>query len=148
MADIVIPDGDEGQIHVEYALLTSKGIVIIDVKDVSGHIFGSDAMDNWTVLAKQRRFTFVNPQYALYDRIAAIKRLVTDVPVTGYVAFKDGGDFSKGQPSKVISLERLIEQLGAKKQAIRTELEETWMLEWAQLRETIITARADELLRS
>jgi len=38
-------------------------------------------MSDWTVMGRGRRFTFDNPQPALYDRIAAVKALVGDVPV-------------------------------------------------------------------
>ncbi|MDP6675880.1 MAG: nuclease-related domain-containing protein, partial [Gammaproteobacteria bacterium] len=116
LADFLIPNGDDGEITVGLALLTRCGIVIVDLKDVEGNVFGSDSMQDWTVISDDRRFTFSNPQFALYDRLAAVRRLVDDIPVTGYVAFTKRGEFSKGQPSDVIQLDVLVNNLQAESQ--------------------------------
>ena len=69
-------------------------------------------MSDWAVIREDRRFTFSNPQPALYDRIAAVRQIVRQVPVEGRVLFLDGADFTKGVPSLVCSLEDLVEQFG------------------------------------
>lgn len=89
LSGFVVPDGDDGFIHIEYALLTPEGVLVVDIKDVQGNVFGSDSMQDWTVISDQGRFTFSNPQFALFDRLAAIKRLAGTVPVRGVVAFTD-----------------------------------------------------------
>ena len=147
LAGFIIPNGDEGEIIVEYALLTHGGIVIVDVKDVAGNIFGSDAMQDWTVISDKRRFTFANPQYALYDRLAAIKRLVTNVPVTGHVVFTNRGHFSKGRPTDVIALDALIERLDEERRAADEDRIRAWQPQWDLLRETIVTTQVDHLMR-
>ena len=111
LKQFIIPDGDDGEIHVEYALLTGRGVVVLDIEEVEGIVFGSDAMEDWTVMSDRRRFTFSNPQHALFDRMAAVKRLLPDVPVTGFVAFTSKAKFSKGQPSNVIDINRLVDEL-------------------------------------
>ncbi len=111
LSHFLIPDGDGGEIHVELAALTSEGVLVIDIKQVAGHVFGSDAMQDWTVISERRRFTFGNPQPALYDRIAAVKRLLPEVPVSGYVVFTNGADFTKGLPNRTQRLDSLIEIL-------------------------------------
>jgi hypothetical protein len=40
--DLVIPSADDGEIHIDHLLLTAEGLLIIDVKAVSGSVFGSD----------------------------------------------------------------------------------------------------------
>ena len=109
--DFLLPDGNEGEIHFEYALLTPMGILVVDTKDIEGNVFGSDAMDDWTVINDHRRHTFSNPQRGLLDRIAAIKAFADVVPVEGYVAFTDSARFSKGQPSMVVFFDTLIDEL-------------------------------------
>ena len=64
---LVIPNGDEGEIQIDHLLLTSQGLLIVDIKQVIGKIFGSDKMQEWTVMSEDRRFTFQNPQPALFD---------------------------------------------------------------------------------
>ena len=61
-------------------------------------------MSDWTVMGR-RRFTFDNPQPALYDRIAAVKALVGDVPVEGRLLFSNHGKFTKGKPKYVLMLD-------------------------------------------
>ena len=35
-------------------------------------------MQDWTVISDRQRYTFSNPQPGLYDRMAAVKRLLPD----------------------------------------------------------------------
>ncbi len=101
--DVLVPDGMGGQIQLEHVLLTAQGILVIDVKPFEGTIFASDRMAEWTVIGTDhRRFTFPNPLGTLYDRVAALRQLVRDVPVEGLVLFGSGADFSKGRPRDVV----------------------------------------------
>jgi hypothetical protein len=109
---LVIPHVYEGEIQIDQLLLTSQGLLILEIKDVQGAVFGSDAMSDWTVMAEHRRFTFPNPQPALYERIAAVREIVRQVPVEGRVLFLDGAEFTKGVPSLACSLEQLVEEFG------------------------------------
>jgi len=148
LAGFIIPNGDDGEIHVEYALLTNRGIVIVDLKDVEGNVFGSNSMQDWTVISDKRRFTFSNPQYALYDRLAAVKRIAADIPVTGYVAFSNRGHFNKGHPSNVIPLETLIDELQQEMKSNGGDMLQAWLPQWDLLRETVVTARVDHLMKN
>ena len=96
--DVLVPDGNGGVLHLDYVLLTPRGLLVIDLRDVGGNVFGSDQMSDWTVMDKAQRYTFPNPQGALYDRIAAVKALVLDVPVEGRIVFTRRAAFPKGLP--------------------------------------------------
>ena len=109
---LIIPKADEGEIQIDQLVLTSKGLLILEVKDVQGTVFGSDKMSDWTVIADDRRFTFSNPQPALYDRIAAVRQIVRQVPVAGRIVFLDGAEFTKGIPELVTDLEGLVADFG------------------------------------
>ncbi len=114
---MVIPDGDDGEIQIDHLVLTAQGLLIIDVKDVIGAVFGSDKMQEWTVIAKDRRFTFANPQPALYDRIAAVREIVRQVPVAGRIVFLDGASFAKGVPGLVTTLDELLDEFREEEKA-------------------------------
>ena len=107
--DVLVPDGMGGQIHVEYLVLTVRGLVVIDVKNVEGAVFASDRMDDWTVIGRQGRFQIPNPQSTLYDRIAAVRQFVRDIPVSGHILFSAGADFSKGRPRNVVQPNDILE---------------------------------------
>jgi hypothetical protein len=102
---VLVPDGMGGFIHIDHLLLTPRGVLVLDTRRVAGLIFGGDQMSDWTVIGGGRRYTFDNPQPALYDRIAAVKALVGEVPVEGRLLFSNVGKFTKGIPKWVLMLD-------------------------------------------
>ena len=146
LVDVLLPDGEEGEIHIELAALTPDGVLVLDVKRVSGHVFGSDAMQDWTVIGERRRFTFANPQPALFDRIAAVSRLLPDIPVDGYVVFTTGADFSKGLPAQTLLLDDLIETLAGQRRDGRP-VPELYRSGWDQLRHEAVAAQLGQLMK-
>jgi hypothetical protein len=63
---LLVPNGDEGEIQIDHLLLTAQGLLIVDIKDVVGTVFGGDKMQEWTVISKERRFTFPSsPRYMI-----------------------------------------------------------------------------------
>ena len=107
LRESLVPDGMGGSFHIDFMLLTLRGVVVIDLRDVKGNIFGGDQMAEWTVMDGARRFTFTNPQGALYDRIAAVKAIAGDVPVEGRIVFTRRGRFPKGLPKWTLMLDAL-----------------------------------------
>lgn len=134
LRDFVLPDGNGGEILVHYAVLTPGGIVVLDVKDVAGNVFGSEGMQDWTVIARDRRYTFANPQPGLWDRIAAIKRIVAeDLPVDGVIAFTARARFAKGRPRSVVMLEEWLAALRSGSDAAGSDPDDL-PAGWLQLR--------------
>jgi nuclease-like protein len=107
LTNALVPDGMGGGFHIDFLLLTMRGVVVIDLRDVRGNIFGGDQMSEWTVMDGARRFTFTNPQGALYDRIAAVKAVAGDVPVEGRIVFTRRGKFPKGLPKWTLMVDSL-----------------------------------------
>jgi hypothetical protein len=103
---VLVPDGMGGYIHIDHLLLTPRGLLVLDTRRVPGLIFGGDQMSDWTVIGR-RRFTFDNPQPALYDRLAAVKALAGDFPVEGRLLFSNIGKFTKGMPKYVMMLDAI-----------------------------------------
>ncbi len=105
--DVLIPDGMGGMLQIDFLLLTSRGILVIDLRDVVGNIFGGDQMTDWTVMDGASRTTFPNPQSALYDRVASVKSLAGNVPVEGRILFTRPGKFPKGLPRWTLMVDSL-----------------------------------------
>jgi hypothetical protein len=140
--DVLLPDGNGGQIQVEHLLLTGSGLLVIDVKAFEGTIFASERMAEWTVIGKGGRFTFPNPLGTLYDRVAALKQLVRDVPVTGLVLFGARADFSKGRPRDVLSPPELMERYARPEQADLERLLVAFAPHWERVKGATEPARA------
>lgn len=132
--NLVIPNGDDGEILIDHLLLTSQGLLVLEIKDVEGVVFGSDKMQDWTVISDERRYTFSNPQHGLYDRIAAVREIVRQVPVAGRILFLDGAEFTKGKPGLVTTLDELADEFGETNKKNAQVKVEAFQPHWAQIR--------------
>jgi hypothetical protein len=136
---VLVPDGMGGFIHIDHLLLTPRGVLVLDTRRVAGLIFGGDQMSDWTVMGRGRRFTFDNPQPALYDRIAAVKALTGEVPVEGRLLFSNVGKFTKGIPKWVLMLDGIevefpVVDRGIKSSPGFAQLADAWNRLVSQLR--------------
>jgi hypothetical protein len=107
LRNVLVPDGMGANMHVDYLLLTSRGVLVIDLRDVRGNIFGGDQMTQWTVMNGASRATFQNPQHALYDRVAAVRALAGELPVEGRILFTRRAKFPKGLPRWTLMVDSL-----------------------------------------
>jgi hypothetical protein len=141
--DVLVPDGMGGVMHVDYLLLTSRGVLVVDLRDVEGNIFGGDQMTEWTAMEGAQRQTFPNPQGALYDRVAAVRSLAGDLNVEGRILFTRRGRFPKGLPRWTLMVDSL-----------RTEFPpadghafESWLARYRETWESLRTQLAPSPLR-
>ena len=143
LQDVLVPDGNEGQLHVDFLLLTAAGALVVDMRDVPGLIFGSESMDDWTVMDGTRRATFANPLGPLFDRVAAVKQLAgKELPVEGRVLFAPGGTFPKGRPPQVALLEALGDEFPPADRSIEPSPVAHWAAEWEALRAAVVPSPA------
>jgi hypothetical protein len=143
--DLLIPNGDEGEIQIDHLLLTSQGLLILDMKAAVGTVFGSDKMQDWTVISEERRYTFPNPQAALYDRIAAVRHIVRQVPVAGRVLFRDGAEFTQGVPDLVSDLDALLSEFGEEDKVAAKRKIEAFKPHWDLIRKAALGTQINEI---
>jgi Nuclease-related domain len=141
LQNVLVPDGMGGQIQVEHLLLTANGLVVIDVKEFEGTIFAGDRMAEWTVIGQRGRFTFPNPLGTLYDRVAALKQIVRDVPVVGFILFGAGADFTKGRPKDVVLPAELVERYQKPDQVDLERLLVAFAPQWERVKASIEPVR-------
>jgi hypothetical protein len=142
---LLIPNGDDGEIQIDHLMLTSQGLLIVDIKDATGTVFGSDKMQEWTVISNERRYTFSNPQAALYDRIAAVRHIVRQVPVAGRILFLDGAEFTKGVPSLVSDLDQLLDEFGETDKSAAKFAIEAFKPHWDLIRKAALGTQVDQM---
>ena len=133
LRDILVPDGQGAALHVDYLLLTARGCVVVDMRDVAGNIFGGDQMTEWTVMHREQRYTFANPQTGLYDRIAAVRALIAELPVEGRVVFAPRGRFPKGLPRYTLMLGSIAAEFPPAERAQSGAVPEVWRGDWARV---------------
>lgn len=134
LRDVALADASGSEVHIDYLLFTTRGLLVLDVRDIAGNVFGADSMTEWTVMAAGRRLTFANPQAALYDRIAAVRGSAGSIPVDGRVVFSRAATFPKGLPRMTLREESLEADflLGERRHAERVV--EPWMADWQHLK--------------
>ena len=110
LRNVLLPSGTGEQIHVNYLLLTQRGLLVIDLFDVQGMIFAGEKMAQWSVFGPKRHFTFTNPLPMLEERVAAVRQLAGEAPVDGRIVFSMRGEFPKGRPAVVLRLDALQDE--------------------------------------
>ena len=146
--ELIIPSADEGEIQIDHLLLTAEGLLIVDIKDVSGAVFGSDKMHDWSVIGDDHQFTFLNPQHALHDRIEAVRQIVRQVPVTGRVVFLDDAEFKKGIPGLVSTLDSLQKEFSEKDKAVGKSKIEAFKPHWDLIRGKALSGHFGQRLKT
>ncbi len=128
---VVVPDGLDGPFYIECVLVGARALVVLDLRDVRGAVFGAEKMDEWTVLDGVKRFTFRNPLVSLHDRVNALRHHLGDeVEVEGRIVFSSRASFPKGIPPRAVALRGLAvdlaEALGAADAPLVPAVEAVW----------------------
>lgn len=110
LSDVTLPDVVEGRVHVDYLVLTTRDVLVVDVKDYRGMLFGGESTDRWTQVVDGRSFPFDNPLRENQARVQAVQALAGDVPVRGMVVFSDAGEFPRQRPPGVYMLASLLSE--------------------------------------
>lgn len=113
MRDLFLPDGLDGQVWIDQLLCTPNGILILDIRHYSGHIFGGENIDQWTQIIGGRSRPFPNPLLDLTARVQSVQALAGEVPVTGRIVFTSAGEFPKGIPEGASMTRTLAEDLAS-----------------------------------
>jgi hypothetical protein len=109
LTDVVIPDGVDGEIHLEHLVLTDRGILVLELRNASGALFAGERLDEWRVIDGARRFTFRNPLPPLEARVRSVALLADGAPVLGRVAIIGRVSFAGGRPDRVTTLSELAD---------------------------------------
>jgi len=133
--DVLLPDGNDGHIHIDFLLLTASGFLVLDLRDVPGVIFGGEQMDEWAVMNGSVRSTFQNPLGPLYDRLAVVRQLAGKAPVEGRIVFTAQGSFPRGRPRRVVFLDSLSDEFPVVDRSEDPSPAAAWSEEWARLRQ-------------
>ena len=110
LADVVIPDDVDGEIHLDLVLLTAKGILVLEVRRATGTLFWGDQLEYWTLLDGRRRTRIRNPLPGLQAKRHAVHALAPRVPVSGRVLLLGTVSISGATPPGVVSAEQLLDE--------------------------------------
>ncbi len=128
---VVIPDGIGGLIEIDRLVLTDRGFLVIETYPISGHLFGSEQIDQWTQIVDGRSFKFANPLRHIHNAKYALQLLAPKVPIFCRVVFTAASDFPKGRPDDVSTLLSLEQDLQALREA--PKMSATSELAWRRI---------------
>ena len=111
LENILIPDSVNGEIWIDCVLLTDGGIIVFDIRDYIGRLFGGENINEWTQMIGVKSHKFPNPLVEMPARINAVQEIVGDVPVIGHVVFTHRGAFPKGKPENVFMVDEVYEKV-------------------------------------
>jgi hypothetical protein len=87
LEDLIIPGAYGGLTRINYAVLTSGGILCIQTKYHNGIVFGSEIEPQWKNVDGVQQRKFLNPIIQNAGRTRALQKVVPDVPVASLVVF-------------------------------------------------------------
>ena len=134
LRNVLVQDPQGVPLHVDFLLMTARGIVVIDLRDLAGNVFGGDQMDEWTVINGAQRFTFGNPQAGLYDRQASVRLVARETPVEGRIVFGKRSLFPKGLPSHTRMLSALASDFPVSERQAVGALPDAWLADWSNVK--------------
>lgn len=122
------PDGMDGYVYVDYLVLTPSGILVVDLQDYAGFIFGAANIDQWTQMVRRRGYKFENPLHQNAWRVQAVQALVDDAPVLGRVLFSSVSQFPKGIPDGVSHVSTIAADLAPlfDNKSVSDSLRQSW----------------------
>lgn len=149
--NLVLPDGIDGLVFIDYLLLTPSGFIVLDLEHIEGHLFGGEKVDQWSQVANNKTYKFNNPLYANQQKCQAVswnleqqKNIgdISNFQIQGWVTFTNAGNFPKGIPSKVSMVNELKDNLDETISSDKT-ISATMSDAWDALHNISINTRAE-----
>lgn len=151
LRDVVLPDGVDGMVFIDYLLLVPDGVVVLDINYSEGHLFGGKSVDQWTQVINNKTYKFNNPLYDNQNKCQAVLWNIENLlgennagknqwNAHGWIAFANAGNFPKGIPEHVSMIDNLNENLKSNLN-LSEPVSETIHDIWDKLHDISITTR-------
>lgn len=107
MEDFILPGAYGGLTNIDFAILSSGGIICIQTKHFNGIVFGEADEPQWTNVDGIQRRRFLNPMIQNEGRTKALQQTVPNVPVANLVVFTGAIQFTSQLEKNVIHVKDL-----------------------------------------
>jgi len=140
--NVVLPDGIDGLVFIDYLLLIPGGFVVLNTQHNEGHLFGGETIDQWSQVINNKTYKFNNPLYNNQSACQAVlwnlQHIIetgnssaanTPWQVQGWVTFSNTGNFPKGIPAQVSMIDELKNNLAVminNDNSIDKNLQKSW----------------------
>ena len=94
LEDFILPGAYGGLTNIDFAVLSSGGILCIQAKHYNGVVYGEADEPQWTNTDGVQRRKFLNPLIQNEGRTRALQKAVPNVPVANVVVFTGSVQFT------------------------------------------------------
>lgn len=100
--NVILPTPD-GTTQIDHVFLSRYGIFVVETKNMSGWIFGSERQAQWTQKLYRRTFKFQNPLRQNYKHLKALEAALGINPehLHSVITFVGGSAFKTEMPANV-----------------------------------------------
>ncbi|GKV65554.1 MULTISPECIES: nuclease-related domain-containing protein [unclassified Sporosarcina] len=114
--DLYVEDTQNGLTQIDHIVISKYGVHVIETKNYSGWIFGSELQKYWTQTIYKNKQKFYNPIRQNYGHIEALKSYLNmpSLPVYSIIAFSDEVEFKFKEPfqsAQVIHYRKLVKTI-------------------------------------
>ena len=135
--NLVCADGLDGYYRIDRLALTRDAILLISYKPYGGNIYCAERISEWTQVIGQKSFKFTNPLFELENQLTALRLLIGNTPLHGYLFFNHSALFPKGHPASVLNPESIPDQfLAANCEPINPDIRIAWDVLKARLNDS------------
>lgn len=97
--DLYVPKKSGEMTQIDHVLLSSHGIFVIETKNYTGWIFGSENQRNWTQTIYKKKSRFYNPVMQNNTHIKALQNYLNmDVTLHSIIVFSNAATFKFKEP--------------------------------------------------
>ena len=107
LEDFILPGAYGGLTKIDYAILTSGGIICVQTRHYNGIVFGGAKEPQWTNVDGVQRRKFLNPMIQNEGRTKALQKVEPEVPVANLVVFTGSVQFTSPLEKNVIHVRDL-----------------------------------------
>ena len=124
----------EGTTQIDHIFLSRYGIFVVETKNMSGWIFGSERQAQWTQKLYKRTFKFKNPLRQNYKHLKALEATLGVSPehLHSVITFVGGSTFKTEMPANVTQGIGFVRYLRSFQQPVFSEAEVDAMLQTLQ----------------
>jgi restriction system protein len=122
--DVLLATQD-GTTQIDHVLLTSKGLFVIETKNMKGWIFGTAHQKRWTQQIYRHKSSFQNPLHQNYKHTQTLMALLglDSSVVHSIVVFIGGVQFKTPMPTNVIGRHKLASYINGSQETVFTPSE-------------------------
>jgi restriction system protein len=121
----------DGTTQIDHVFLSVHGIFVLETKNMSGWIFGTEQQAQWTQKFPRRSFKFQNPLRQNYKHLKALEATLSVSPahLHSVITFVGGSTFKTAMPANVTRGIGFIRYIKSFRQAVFSETEVDGMLQ-------------------